>query len=178
MSIFLSKSDFTISFQYPSKLLSNFQIYISVLLTCALVLSFFEHLSFMICHVKTLDTWANRTWKWSEIMILTNIGWILKYKYLFNHPILSSLLRLHLCRVNLECDCVMCATCFTTWCLGLYLASFHGYPVHISVSAPSSSRTKPTWHSTFLLLTPQTCPKSVWDLPCPLWPWQCLGKLQ
>lgn len=50
----------------------------------------------MICHVKTLDTWANRTWKWSEIMILTNIGWILKYKYLFNHPILSSLLRLHL----------------------------------------------------------------------------------
>ena len=85
----------------------------------------------MICHVKTLDTWANRTWKWSEIMILTNIGWILKYKYLFNHPILSSLLRLHLCWVNIECDCVMCATCFTTLvpgsvpCLLSWISSSH-----------------------------------------------------
>ena len=43
------------------------------MLTPALVLSFFfENISFMICHVKTLDTWANRTWKWSEIMISTN----------------------------------------------------------------------------------------------------------
>ena len=48
----------------------------------------------------------------------------------------------------------------------LYLAS----PLWISSSNLSfcslcSLYTKPTWHSTFLL-TRQTCPKSVWDLPC------------
>lgn len=108
----------------------------------------------MICHVKTLDTWANRTWKWSEIMISQILGES-STKYLFNRPILSTLLLWTVTSLfifgSILSVVVWCALLAAGACAVSVPCLLFGYPVQISVSAPCSLHTKPTWHSTFLL---------------------------